>query len=314
MYQVIGLPNLGNTCFFNSILQCLFRIPTLIKGINKYSTEDDPITQQLIQMYDHRETSPQRLIRYFYYKVGKKNRNPEDSHEMLLLLLDHLDQKTSYQVNYESVHQDHLSLMSCKSLIEQQKSMTSPVSAHFLGQFHQIVICSNCDYNHHSFQSFYDLTITLYTSISNIYDLLGKTFETEMLDEFNCDKCNKKKIKAQKKLSIWILPHILIITFKRFILTQRGYKKNSSYIDYPFNNLKIQRYVDDARKSTCSYDLICQISHQGNMNNGHYYSVVKTMDKNNAFVVANDDRIMRVDKVDQVVNNDSYVLFYRSNW
>ena len=70
----IGIVNLGNSCYLNSILQCLFHIPELISYINSDKYEEDLLNNQKINnelMLTKNEKQRQEL----YYKLINEFKN-----------------------------------------------------------------------------------------------------------------------------------------------------------------------------------------------------------------------------------------------
>ena len=89
------LHNLGNTCFINSILQCLQALPELHPWMDGMTT-----TNVLIQEYNDlrkmmvREKgciSPGRFVHFVYTHLPFQRGQQADAHEFLLYLLDELN-------------------------------------------------------------------------------------------------------------------------------------------------------------------------------------------------------------------------------
>lgn len=126
-------------------------------------------------------------------------------------------------------------------------------------------------------------------------------------EEWDCPNC-KSKVKAMKKLDIWIPPQILIIHLKRFNPDQ---SKINNKVIFPINDLNINpfmaKYPEKISKNI--YDLICIINHVGTINSGHYFSFVKSTINGNWYC-ANDESINVINESD-LITEAAYILIYR---
>lgn len=107
--KITTLNNLGNTCFFNSFIQCLVHTDNFVNVLfrmkkNAQNSKNkiflDAFLELVEMMHDHSKPyniSPKRFLNYFYNRINKKNLDQEDAHEMMFMLLDTLHEITSYQ-------------------------------------------------------------------------------------------------------------------------------------------------------------------------------------------------------------------------
>lgn len=116
--KVFGLSNLGNTCFFNSSLQCILACPTFIDNLSH--VRDHPscgrLMKNLHDLATQRDTSPRAVFKHLI----KKNRmygyySQQDSHEAFVNLIDIVQRemkklgRESFRLDFESylVYQLH---------------------------------------------------------------------------------------------------------------------------------------------------------------------------------------------------------------
>ena len=167
-YNLVGLMNLGNTCFINSTLQCLFNTRDLSnyflqnhykKEINIHNKQGykGEIVEAFANLLRKAKTSniirinPIDFIRTFFTKNKSLNlRNQQDAQEFLSLLLDSLHEDLNRITNKPYI------------LLEEQKETESDIEASqrfwdlykkrensiivdlFHGQFKSKITCSNC--------------------------------------------------------------------------------------------------------------------------------------------------------------------------
>ena len=95
-----GFLNLGNTCYFNSCLQCLFQTPSISNGfLLKPYKGDCEFTEEyskLLKLFWFEKKTPvldpQRLLEIFRKKFKQfDNRNEHDAHEAMLSVIDILE-------------------------------------------------------------------------------------------------------------------------------------------------------------------------------------------------------------------------------
>ena len=144
-------------------------------------------------------------------------------------------------------------------------------------------------------------------------DLLEYFCSDENLEkdnEWKCGRC-KKKVIITKKLSLFYLPKILIICIKRFSRGGfYGYSKNDEYIDFPLENLDMDKYIchNGFEPNFFKYDLFAVSQHYGSTGGGHYTAICKNVDGN--WYNYNDSSVSHASP-SNVVSSAAYVLFYR---
>ena len=157
------------------------------------------------------------------------------------------------------------------------------------------------------------IQIPNYNELYFLNDCLKLFCEEELLSNDNmwyCNKCQKHK-QAKKQIRFFKLPNYLIIQLKRFKNTNGFFyssnDKNDIFIKYPINNLDLSNYMDDRVGNKQKYDLYAVINHHGEISEGHYTSICKINDN---WILFNDSRLS---KIDNPINKDAYLLFYRRN-
>jgi ubiquitin carboxyl-terminal hydrolase 2/21 len=332
-----GLQNLGNTCYINSIVQCLsnttrFREMFLLNTYKQFEKTDIPHFIMVSEMnkalrglwFDNAIVSPKGFFHYLQvlsFKIGTGQfvgNNQNDSLELLLFLLDTIHDGLSKMTDITFNEQDTVLMDSNqlnnynanKQWFNSFKNGISPLVDMFYNQLHSIITCNNCNHLSHSFDPSIVITLPIPNNQESgnvsLYDCLKLFTNEEKLDDNNkytCDKCNVET-NAYKKLNLFKTSKYLILSFKRF---QNDGNKINTFIDFPINNLVLEGYCDNQTNST--YNLYAVSNHTGSLMGGHYFSYCKNADK---WYEYNDHMVMRLSN-EQIVSNNAYILFYEKN-
>lgn len=274
LYQLhctTGLCNLGNSCYMNCIIQCLFGTVPLLKlfldgtwksHVNVHSKLGTKgimakFFAQLAQSVFSNDDSVFEP-RNFKLMIGSlnsmfKNNDQQDCSEFLNFVLDGLHEDLNECGNKPrepsptDEQEKQLERMSIRvaSTIEWERYLKSDFSAilyFFQGQFASQLKCLECGTTSTTYQSFSVLSIPIpeeYSNASVDKIPLEKCFEEftklEILDgdnRWNCSKCKQPR-KSTKKITITRLPQNLIVHLKRF-RSGVSFEKISKFIDYPF--------------------------------------------------------------------------------
>ena len=121
-----------------------------------------------------------------------------------------------------------------------------------------------------------------------------------------CKKC-KTNVLPKKKIDIYYLPKILIISFKRFTKQSVNLEKNDEFIDFPINNFNMKDLIIGPDKDHSIYDLFAVSQHYGNTGSGHYTAVCK----NGNDWYKYDDSTVSKTSPNAAISSAAYVLFYR---
>ena len=189
----------------------------------------------------------------------------------------------------------------------------------FGGMTHINVTCNCCATPSHNFDIFQILQLSIHKK--TIYDCMDEFIKKEKMDKENkilCEFCGIKN-QSTKQTLLWKTPKILIIQLKRFITDDYGQisDKLTDMIEYPIKDLDITKYIDplspDINKSKYNlYAVNCHRSLKMSINFGHYTSMVINRFDNKWYLADDSDDLEEVDMED-IVDNDAYMLFYHRN-
>ena len=146
-----------------------------------------------------------------------------------------------------------------------------------------------------------------YITLDDCLHLFSMEESLESGNEWLCKEC-KNKVNAQKKMEFFYLPKILCLCLSRFEKRGDDYRKNEQYIDFPLNNLDMNKYIIVENNLNYIYDIFAVSEHYGSRYGGHYTAICKNYDGN---WYSYDDSNCSQASEKEVCSKSAYVLFYR---
>nr|XP_032522137.1 ubiquitin carboxyl-terminal hydrolase 8 isoform X1 [Danaus plexippus plexippus] len=321
-----GLKNLGNTCYMNSIIQCLNNTAILVtyfcngqylEHVNRSHSTRGAIAEELAAVVRALWSGQYRFIaaKDLRSEVGKHQRSfrgneQQDSHEFLTILMDwlHLD----LQFTIKPPHKETLGA-SERAWHEYTKSKESLVLRLFYGQIRSTVRCTVCRASSPTYDSFSNLSLELPPAAARctLADCLKLYLNGETIPGWNCPNCKEKR-DAVKKLDISRLPPVLVIHFKRFYVDPKeymcnAYRKKQTYIDFPLEDLDMRQFSLHCPGNPI-YNLYAVSNHYGTMEGGHYTAYCKSSVYGKWYKF--DDHLVSEMSSGEVRSSAAYILFY----
>ncbi|XP_077450755.1 ubiquitin carboxyl-terminal hydrolase 8 [Stigmatopora argus] len=331
--SLTGLRNLGNTCYMNSILQCLCNTPNMAEYFNNnYYLEDinrsnilghkGEVAEEFGVIIKALWAGQYRCIspRDFKITIGKINDQfagyeQQDSQELLLFLMDglHEDLNKADRKHYKEEENDHLDdQMAADQAWSKHKLLNeSIIVALFQGQFKSTVQCQTCHRKSRTFETFMYLSLPLAsTSKCSLQDCLRLFSKEERLTDNNkvfCRHCKAHR-DSTKKLEIWKVPPIVLVHLKRFSYEGRWKQKLQTSVDFPLDVLDLSQYVIGPRQNLKKYNLFGVSNHYGGLDGGHYTAYCKNAFKQRWYKF--DDHDVTDISTSSVKSSAAYILFY----
>ncbi|CAM0943481.1 unnamed protein product [Alopecurus aequalis] len=301
-----GLHNLGNTCYLNSVLQCLTYTEPFVayvhSGKHKSSCRTagfcalcalDNHVRRALESTGKILTPVQFVKNLRCISRSFRNSRQEDAHELMVNLL-------------ESMHKCSLpSGIPSQSSSAYEKSLVHRI---FGGRLRSQVRCASCSYCSSKFDPFLDLSLEI-ANAGTLMKALQNFTKEELLDggeeQYNCESC-KRKVVAKKRFTIDKAPDVLTIHLKRFSPFNPRQKIDKKVDFYPTLNLK--PFVSNSEDMDFRYSLYGVLVHAGwNTQSGHYYCFVRT--SSGIWHNLDDNQVRQVREAD-VLRQKAYMLFY----
>ncbi|KAK2526398.1 hypothetical protein Q9233_008168 [Columba guinea] len=300
-----GLHNLGNTCFLNSVLQCLTYTPPLANHL--LSGEHSRACSQKgfcvmcrmevhVQQVLHSSASaiePWAVVD-FLTEIGEnfQHGRQEDAHEFLRCTMDAM-QRACLRGNSD---------------LDMSSQATTIVHQIFAGFLRSRVTCWSCQAVSDSYEAFLDVPLDIKAAAS-VTAALEDFVKPEHLDGENCFKCSKcdKMTAASKRFTVHRAPKVLTVCLKRFEAFTGD--KISKVVEYP-QYLDLRPYMSQAAGEPLLYSLYAVLVHGGgSCRAGHYFCYIKASD---GLWYRMDDKSVDLCDSDTVLRQQAYLLFYIS--
>ncbi|KAG7166813.1 Ubiquitin carboxyl-terminal hydrolase 8-like 5 [Homarus americanus] len=296
-----GLPNLGNTCYINCVIQCLFNITTLRdyftqdtyrRELNRSSAQKGEVALALAGVFKalHSGVEKEILKKINRLKtvVGDLNEDfrgsqQREAHDLLLELLIWL-------------HNDLVNV-----------SGSSLVSERFQGSQESIIRCDR--YPEETIcrtqEPFTCLTLAV-NQCCSLQELVENHYRIQKL-EWDCQFCSHTHL-CRHTTRITRLPQFLIFHLSRYdcplinlylsltstrndIQSTWGKKIN---VTFPQDQLSLQEYMMQPNQSP-RYELLGIVNHRGTTTSGHYTAYCRSL-QDNTWRLYNDDTAEATDK------------------
>ena len=331
-----GLANLGNTCFINTCIQVLSHTHELNNFLDSeaYETNLDKtlVDSILIKEWNSLRKlmwsqnciiEPSRFIQIVQGVAKRKNMEiftgyaQNDVSEFLLFVIDcfhnSISRPVTMKIKGESkTGTDTLAVSVYNTIKKMYSTEYSEIWNMFYGMHvSEIVSMDNKTIISQNPEPFFNISLPISHQLNRqptLFDCLDKYVSGEVLTGDNAwfNEKNGKKQDIIKRLRYWSFPTVLCFDFKRIDSLN---KKRHTIIEFPLENLSLEKYVIGYNSKSFVYDLYGVCNHHGSALGGHYAAYIKG--KDNTWYEFNDTRITIIQNVEQIVSSKAYCLFYR---
>ena len=313
----VGLYNPSALCYINSVIQQFFMLPLFQNEILSLPIEN----QNLINEKDNADFIFQLKRMFYYLKYSiKKYYNPKP------FVLSFKDSQGKPPDFNEQCDAQEFLLRFIEKINDNLKNTKNKYICEniFGGDTLQQVRCTNPECGNISQRrdniNYLSLEIKNKTKLD---DCLNGFIAEEKIEDYHCEKCDKK-ITHIKQVLIDQIPNILIIHLQRFVFNYTYFIMEKLNTPVTFEEtLNLKKYTVDKDNENIplenyEYELQGALIHSGQQQYGHYYSLV--YDKNEKmFYEFNDTDIYKIDfdkgkdiafgKIGQI--NNAYMLIYK---
>jgi len=327
---LVGLRNLGNTCYMNSILQCLVHTPCLNEAFMSRDFPDEinrssklrgelaikfkELIKEFKELPRNSSVSPYN-IKSLIGRISSQflGYSQQDAAELLRAMLEglHLDlnrvrTKPSYRQMTGSLKEglEEVARTWWEYSLSRDNSIITDT---FQGQLLSMITCKACNHKSISCDSFLDLTLPIpqYSKVS-LLDCFKSFVKEGNLPSYKCENC-KKPDNCKQEVTLYRFPKVLVLQLKRFTVNGFRREKLSNEINLP-EVLRLEEFAPHSTSSNVSkarYRLYGVSNHMGGLSFGHY--VADCVDQGSWYCF-DDSRVSPTETPTR--SSSAYVLFY----
>lgn len=298
---IVGIANVGNTCYANAALQLLRHCPEwssfCLQGLAEKEIQDlSGNSAKVLKGYLDiiRPMWSGSLPSYIqpdgFWKVMTEVlrgtiyedfliRIPHDAHEFMVWLLDQqyiaTQKKREFLIREPKTINDPQEMMAreaVKAWIDSFKNQYSPLTDLCFGLIRTVSTCQGCASETHSWDTFNMLKIqpgNKGDDDNSLKGMLERELATERIEDFACDKCKERCI-VERSHKIWRLPRNLFVVVRRF--NPNG-TKNQMPLQYDGSTVEFTTSFAEQSPEISKefkYDFYGAVDHHGHHTGGHY--------------------------------------------
>lgn len=291
---VVGLANLGNTCYINTAIQCLGHCPSFVSFLKNSSSQKDlpdlhnQITDVVTSLWepDIGSIIPKGFLNAVQRSLPSMRLHEEnDIQEFLIVFLDKLNEGLASRITKVPRSLQLLTHSSPQLLLLQSRADAAWLNQHakeyspliplIHGQSISQIICGHCQKIFHNYETFSLLMLSILKTKDSIETALKRHMDHEYVntevhaEHWTCDGCHNKA-KSLKSTKLWRLPKVLMLCLKRFT---SDLQKNDCNIDVQHTLDLTSLNLGPSNYSV--YDLCAIACHIGCYGGGHYHALCK---------------------------------------
>lgn len=329
-----GLANVGNTCYINSLIQCLSHTYELNDFLESktyvHRLNNNPDSKLLLEWDNLRKLmwskncniAPWGFIKTIHNVALQKKQSlftgydQNDIQEFLLFIIDSFHNAISREVDMEVsgmvINSKDVMAKACYNMM---RNMYKNDYSEIVKMFYGIHVSVITELNSELMLSikpepFFVLSLPLPYNLNEptIYDCIDEFCKIDTLEGDNAwfnEKTNNKQ-SVHKGILFWSFPDILIIHLKRW---NYAGQKDERMVSVPLDQCDFIKYINGYNSSSFIYDLYGVCNHHGSGEKyGHYTANIKNADGH--WYNFNDICVSEINS-NTVITPDAYCLFLR---
>lgn len=286
-----GLPNLGNTCFINALIQALFSLTPFTRFllVSKTCQDEYCLKCTIRHFFVKYHTTQNKFINLFINTISRHSAefSGKEQQDVYLFYLFLINTKCTKNISYIKTGQDE------HKTVNHKLQKYTGVSIPFLIKGYNILQCSACkNIKAKHKDCLVSLSLDFSSSLSQSLKLYSS--KESLTDLIFCHRC-KKNTNFLKFFKIQKINKILVLHIKRF--------KTVNYVSSKINEdiLVDEELIIRSKR----FVLKGFIVHSGSLNFGHYIAYIN---KDGVWYCVDDEKVNIVNFKDVV--KKAYLLFF----